>query len=119
MISTRAGHVLDLGRHGRLDGGPACPGAGWPLDHVARALDATCLGTSAYKQKLSTQRAESVKDHLVTSGKVDPMKISATGRGETMPVTQPQDCKGNTPDARLIACLQADRRVEIEVTGTR
>ncbi|PXW94428.1 hypothetical protein C7444_114127 [Sphaerotilus hippei] len=47
------------------------------------------------------------------------MKISATGRGETMPVTQPQDCKGNTPNARLIACLQADRRVEIEVTGTR
>ena len=36
----------------------------------------------------------------------------------TEPVTLPDDCKGpmSTP---VIACLQPDRRVEIEVTATR
>ena len=34
-------------------------------------------------------------------------------------VTRPQDCKGEVQNAKLIACLQADRRVEVEVTGTR
>ena len=39
--------------------------------------------------------------------------------GEGGPVTQAGDCKGNTQTAVLISCLQPDRRVDIEVTGTR
>lgn len=77
------------------------------------------LGSTAYNQKLSTQRAESVKTYLVTSGGIDAAKVSASGKGESAPVTKPEDCKGNTPTAKLIACLQPDRRVEVEVTGTR
>jgi OOP family OmpA-OmpF porin len=77
------------------------------------------LGSSAYNEKLSTRRAESVKSYLVNSGGIDPKKISATGKGESTPVTQPTDCKGAKPTVQLIACLQADRRVEVEVTGTR
>jgi OOP family OmpA-OmpF porin len=77
------------------------------------------LGSTAYNEKLSMQRAEAVKDYLVRNGRVDPSKISAVAMGETSPVTQPQDCKGNTKNAALIACLQPDRRVEIEVSGTR
>ena len=53
------------------------------------------------------------------NGRVDPSRISAVAKGESAPVTQPQDCKGNTNSAALIACLQPDRRVEIEVSGTR
>jgi OOP family OmpA-OmpF porin len=34
-------------------------------------------------------------------------------------VTQPGDCKGNQASPKLIACLQPDRRVEIEVTASR
>lgn len=77
------------------------------------------LGTSAYNQKLSLQRAESVKTYLVDSGGLNANKIAAVGKGETMPVTKPGDCQGQKPTAQLIACLQPDRRVEVEVFGTR
>jgi OOP family OmpA-OmpF porin len=45
--------------------------------------------------------------------------VSAVGKGESMPETKAEDCKGNKATPKLIACLQPDRRVEIEVTGTR
>jgi OOP family OmpA-OmpF porin len=77
------------------------------------------LGTTAYNQTLSEQRAEVVKAYLVSDGKLDPAKVSAVGKGETMPHTKPEDCKGKAQTPKLITCLQADRRVEIEVTGTR
>ncbi|MDO9506285.1 OmpA family protein [Hydrogenophaga sp.] len=77
------------------------------------------LGSDAYNQKLSEERANAVKNHLVTNGRLDSSKISAVGKGETQPVTKPGDCKGNTRTAALVACLQPDRRVDVEVTGTR
>ena len=77
------------------------------------------LGSTAYNQRLSAQRAEAVKAYLVSSGGVPGPKISAVGKGETTPVTKAKDCVGNKPTPKLIACLQPDRRVEVEVTGTR
>ena len=77
------------------------------------------LGSSTYNQRLSEQRANSVKTYLVTSGGVDAAKVSALGKGESTPVTKPEDCKGNKPTPKLIACLQPDRRVDVEVVGTR
>ncbi len=77
------------------------------------------LGTAAYNQKLSSQRAESVKAYLVNSGGVDSKKVSAIGKGESTSVTKPEDCKGTQPTSKLIACLQPDRRVDVEVKGTR
>jgi OmpA-OmpF porin, OOP family len=77
------------------------------------------LGKPAYNQKLSLERANAVKDHLVTTGRIDPAKITATGKGESTPVTKPGDCKGTRQTPALVTCLQPDRRVEIEVTGTR
>ncbi len=77
------------------------------------------LGTNAYNQKLSQQRADSVKAYLVTSDKLDGAKINTVAKGESMPVTKSEDCKGNKATPKLIACLQPDRRVEIEVSGTR
>ncbi|WP_457425375.1 OmpA family protein [Roseateles sp. P5_E7] len=77
------------------------------------------LGSAAYNQKLSTRRAEAVRDYLVTSGRIPAGKVSAVGMGETAPVTKPGDCKGNKPTKALIACLQPDRRVDVEATGTR
>ena len=56
---------------------------------------------------------------LLSSGRLDSAKITAIGKGESTPVTKPEDCKGTKPTAKLIACLQPDRRVEVEVTGTR
>jgi OOP family OmpA-OmpF porin len=77
------------------------------------------LGTEGYNQKLSLQRADAVKEYLVTTGKVDPARIVTVGKSESTPVTKTEDCKGNSPTAKLIACLAPDRRVEIEVAGTR
>jgi OOP family OmpA-OmpF porin len=34
-------------------------------------------------------------------------------------VTKPGDCVGQKPTPKLVACLQPDRRVEVEVSGTR
>lgn len=77
------------------------------------------VGLPACDQMLSQERADAVKSYLVTSGKVDPMTITAVGKGEGSPVTAAGDCKGTSATAALIACLQPDRRVEIEVSGTR
>lgn len=77
------------------------------------------LGSDQYNQKLSQERAVSVKNYLVTSGKLDGSKINAVGKGESMPVTKPEDCRGTKRTAALVACLQPDRRVDVEVTGTR
>jgi len=77
------------------------------------------LGSEAYNQHLSEQRAEAVKRYLVDSGKLEASKIAAVGKSESQPLTKPEDCKGSKPSAALIACLQPDRRVEIEVVGTR
>jgi OOP family OmpA-OmpF porin len=77
------------------------------------------LGSAAYNQALSQRRAEVVKAYLVSAGGIDAAKVSAVGKGETMPVTAPDACKGTRATPALILCLQPDRRVEVEVTGTR
>lgn len=77
------------------------------------------LGAPAYNQQLSMRRAEAVKAYLVSAGGIKANKISAVGKGESAPVTRPGDCKGGQALAKLIACLQADRRVDVDVTGTR
>ena len=77
------------------------------------------LGSTAYNEALSTRRANAVKSYLIDSGRIDASKVAAVGKGESVPVTKPGDCKGNSPTPKLIACLQPDRRVDIEVVGTR
>jgi len=75
------------------------------------------LGSEAHNKHLSLQRAEAVKSYLVTQG-VDSGKIRAEGRGSADPITGDR-CKGNEKTKMLIACLQPDRRVIVEVDGTR
>jgi OOP family OmpA-OmpF porin len=77
------------------------------------------LGPQAYNLKLSTRRAEAVSAYLVASAGIPAQKINARGVNGADPVTRPGECKGAKPTPALIACLQPDRRVEIEVTGQR
>ena len=76
------------------------------------------LGSAAYNMRLSMRRAEAVKAYLVELG-IPAAKIVATGEGETHPVTKPGECKGDKATKELIACLQPNRRVEIEVSTAK
>ena len=91
---------------------------GVKYDAVAVTGHTDRIGAQAYNLKLSAKRADTVKDYLVASG-IPAGAISAKGVNGAGPVTKPEDCKGNKPTAGLIACLQPDRRVEVEVAGTR
>lgn len=77
------------------------------------------LGPHDYNLRLSTRRAEAVAAYLVRSGGIPAGKISAKGVDGADPVTHPGECKGNKPTPALVACLQPDRRVVVEVSGTR
>jgi OOP family OmpA-OmpF porin len=76
------------------------------------------IGTRSYNQTLSQQRADTVKTYLVSSG-LEAGKINAVGKGESDPVDATGACQGEKPTAGLKACLQPDRRVDIEVTGSQ
>lgn len=73
------------------------------------------LGSDAYNQRLSERRSKTVKNYLVKKG-VDASKLTNSGRGEREPVVQ---CQGNKPTKKLIACLQPNRRVDVEIHGVK
>lgn len=75
------------------------------------------FGSDSYNQKLSEQRAAAVKTYLLSKG-IEANRIQTAGKGETQPVTKADDCRG-AKSAKVIACLQPDRRVDIEVVGTQ
>ena len=75
------------------------------------------IGGDAYNQKLSEKRAAAVKEYLVSKG-IEANRVYTEGKGEKQPVTGDK-CKGNTKSKALIDCLQPDRRVDIEVIGTK
>ena len=77
------------------------------------------IGSHDYNMKLSQRRAETVKNYLVETAGIPADKISATGVNGADPVTKPEDCIGSKATKKLIACLAPDRRVDIEVTGTK
>ncbi|WP_313952432.1 OmpA family protein [Accumulibacter sp.] len=75
------------------------------------------LGSDAYNQKLSERRAASVKSYLVSKG-VEANRVYTEGKGEKQPVTKPGQCPGGK-SKKVIECLQPDRRVDIELIGTK
>ncbi|NNM61550.1 MAG: OmpA family protein [Steroidobacteraceae bacterium] len=77
------------------------------------------LGSKAYNLRLSQRRADAVKAYLVETTGIPADKITTRGADGSDPVTTPGECKGTRRTAKLIACLQPDRRVEVEVDGTK
>ena len=69
--------------------------------------------------KLSTRRAEAVKSYLVETRGIPADKVQAQGADGSDPVTKPDECPGEARTPKLIACLQPDRRVDVEVVGSR
>ena len=87
------------------------------LEVVIAVGHADRIGSAAYNQKLSEKRAASVKDYLVSKG-IPANRIYTEGKGSKQPVTKADQCKG-PKSAKVIACLQPDRRVDIEIIGTK
>ncbi len=87
------------------------------VQQIAAIGHADRIGSEQYNKQLSEKRAAAVKDYLSQKG-VDQQKVRSEGRGEAEPVTGNQ-CKGSSANQKLIACLQPDRRVDIEVRGER
>lgn len=92
---------------------------GVSYDVIAVTGHSDRIGSHAYNMKLSTRRAEAVSAYLVGSAGIPASKIATKGVDGADPVTKPGDCVGKKVSKKLIACLQPDRRVEIEVVGTR
>lgn len=66
------------------------------------------IGTDAYNQKLSVRRSEAVKAYLVSKG-IEKNRVYTEGKGEKQPVADNKTAEGRAKN----------RRVEIEVVGTR
>jgi OOP family OmpA-OmpF porin len=66
------------------------------------------VGTDGYNQSLSVRRAEAVKGYLVSKG-IEKNRVYTEGKGEKQPVADNKTSEGRAKN----------RRVEIEVVGTR
>ncbi|HON31544.1 MAG TPA: OmpA family protein [Ottowia sp.] len=66
------------------------------------------IGSDAYNQKLSVRRAEAVKAYLISKG-IERNRIYTEGKGEKQPVADNRTAEGRAKN----------RRVEVEVVGTR
>jgi OOP family OmpA-OmpF porin len=78
------------------------------LEVVIAIGHADSIGSDAYNQKLSVRRAESVKTYLVSKG-IEANRVYTEGKGEKQPVADNRTREGRAKN----------RRVEIEVIGTR
>ena len=84
------------------------------LEVIIAVGHADRLGSDAYNMKLSVRRADSVKAYLVSKG-VAASRVYTEGKGERQPV---KDCKGEGKTKALIACLEPNRRAELEAVGS-
>ncbi len=66
------------------------------------------VGADAYNQALSVKRAEAVKAYLVSKG-IEKNRVYTEGKGEKQPIADNKTAEGRAKN----------RRVEIEVVGTR
>jgi OOP family OmpA-OmpF porin len=75
------------------------------------------MGSHASNQILSQQRVDVVKSYLVGKG-IAWNRVQTSAKGETQPTTFAGECK-EANNATNVACMQPDRHVFIEISGTR
>jgi OOP family OmpA-OmpF porin len=92
----------------------AAKAAGVKLEVILAVGHSDRLEGENPKRKLSEERAAAVKAYLVSKG-VPEGRVYVEGKGSKQPVTG-EKCKG-PKNAKTIACLQPDRRVDIELIG--
>jgi OOP family OmpA-OmpF porin len=75
------------------------------------------MGSADSNQILSQVRGDTVKAYLVSQG-VAANRVDTRARGERQPTTWAGECKdANNP--KNVACMQPDRHVFIEISGSR
>ncbi|MCH8545038.1 MAG: OmpA family protein [Alcanivorax sp.] len=67
-------------------------------------------GAVAYNEQLSAQRADAVKDALVTHYDVDPARITTEGKGPAVPIADNSTAEGRAQNRRVEAILRATAR---------
>jgi OOP family OmpA-OmpF porin len=82
--------------------------AGVNLEVIVAVGHTDSIGTEAYNLALSKRRADAVKQYLVSKG-IEANRIYTEGKGESQPVA----------DNRTAEVRQKNRRVEVEIIGTR
>jgi OmpA-OmpF porin, OOP family len=91
------------------------------LEVVIAVGHADRIGSDSYNQALSEKRANAVKDFLVSKG-VPANRVYVEGKGKSQPVTG-NECRNlgaeNGKNKKLVDCLGADRRVELEAVGVK
>lgn len=91
------------------------------LEVIIAVGHADRIGSDDYNLKLSEKRAATVKDFLVGQG-IPANKVYTEGKGETQPVSGTSCAKMGAEtgkNKKLVDCLAADRRVELEAVGTK
>src|SRR6202007_2531231 len=78
------------------------------LEVIIAAGHTDSAGTDTHNRKLSVRRAEAVKAYLVSKG-IEKNRVYTEGKGEKQPVA----------DNKTAEVRAKNRRVEIEVDGTR
>lgn len=82
--------------------------SGLNLEVIIAVGHTDAVGTDTYNQRLSIRRSEAVKSYLVSKG-VEKNRVYTEGKGEKQPVADNKTSEGRAKN----------RRVEIEVVGTR
>ena len=82
--------------------------SGLNLEVIIAVGHTDSVGSDTYNQKLSIRRSEAVKSYLVSKG-VEKNRVYTEGKGEKQPVADNKTSEGRAKN----------RRVEIEVVGTR
>lgn len=121
LFAFDSAKVSDVARQRADDVIRALRAAGFTATSVKVIGHTDPIGTDAYNQNLSEQRARAFADFLVKEG-VPASIITTEGRGETQVRVTEADCKAKgqaKTQQALIACLAPDRRVEVEVTGVQ
>ena len=78
------------------------------LEVIIAVVHTDSVGSDAYNQKMSVRRSEAVKAYLVSKG-IEKNRVYTEGKGEKQPVADNKTAEGRAKN----------RRVEIEVVGTR
>ena len=87
------------------------------MNPISKFVMAAFAATALIPAAVMGQSADSKNQGYLIGKNVQANRIETEGTDETQPETKPGDCLGPR-SAKVIACLQPDRRVDVEMTGT-